>query len=182
MAKKTLKKKIKEDLEILARCHTYILFNCTCLFSWKMVSWKDMHRSHIISRAQDGRLKYFPINAKVLSHYQHIHVRHANPTQSGVMFAKKREARYLFLEKENKRCAEHRVGTISIMEYELMISLYAKRFQAKKRQSKLQWKIWKTTYKKLWSILWKYKAFDSDIFFVHLCWYKFMDFWKHLFW
>ena len=79
--RKTVKKRLLEVLDHVAACYTYLRDNFVC---WKCgksnMRTPDMQYSHIISRAQNGRMKYYHKNAKTLCLVCHKYWRHLNPT------------------------------------------------------------------------------------------------------
>lgn len=71
--------------------------------------------SHVESRAKDGRLKYDPLNAKVLCYHCHMHVWHKNPRVAAAWFNEKFPERASYLD---DKLANRPLGSIPIGHYE----------------------------------------------------------------
>ena len=87
----------------------------TCQWCLKKSYGKNAHTSHVLGRAQDGRLKFDPINLKLLCYRCHL-VWHESPPISGMWFREHFPERWQYIHSQRKMNKD--AGSITVAWYE----------------------------------------------------------------
>jgi len=94
--------KLKKKLDNLAREYVLLRDNNTCQKCGKYQE-KNANWSHVIPRSNGLRLKWNPMNSKVLCTYCHKSFWHASPIESGKWFADKFPERAIYLQEQKAK-------------------------------------------------------------------------------
>ena len=103
--KKTPRQKLKAELDKLSKQYIKMRDNHICQKCGKPVKDQDQHWSHVVPKSAGNRLRWEPLNLKVLCMYCHQWW-HKNPIESGRWFMEKFPERYVFLEQEKQKGAK----------------------------------------------------------------------------
>lgn len=117
--KKVKKSTIKKKLEKLCNQIVKERDDYTCQWCGKKVEGSNCHASHIIPKSHCGRLRYNPLNLKVLCYNCHIHKWHKDPIRADEWIKEKFPERIKELKKLDSEYSK--MGTIHILEYQEML-------------------------------------------------------------
>lgn len=103
MTKKTPRKKIMNELDKLAREYIRKRDKMICQMSGEHLNGKNAHCSHVIPKSAGNRLRWNPLNLKLLSYHSHINVWHKSPVEAGKWFLNKFPERWEYLQKQKAK-------------------------------------------------------------------------------
>ena len=120
---KTRRARLKANLEEVVKAYVKKRDNYTCQMCGKEnLTGSDCQWSHVVSRKQDGRLIYDPMNSKVLCFHCHFENWHRNPVSAGEWFQEKFPGRWTYL--IAKRLEHQSMGAIRELWYLEQLEAY----------------------------------------------------------
>lgn len=100
MAKKTLRKQLITKLDNLSKDVVRQRDGNTCQYCGKWCEGGNRHVSHVIPVSAGSRLRWEPLNMKILDYHHHINWWHKNPMKSAEWFAMKFPDRWAYLKEQ----------------------------------------------------------------------------------
>lgn len=95
--KKTPRQKLVLELDKLSKRIVYLRDNYTCQKCGKY-SKSDYQASHVIPVSAGNKLRWEPLNMKVMCHHCHLNWWHKNPMEAAAWFSEKFPERWEYLQ------------------------------------------------------------------------------------
>lgn len=120
--KKTVRQKLKDELEQLVKDFVRRRDNYTCRRCGRQVYGTNCHCSHVVPVSACGRLEFDPANMIVMCYHDHINWWHKHPIESGKWFLTNwpQTAEYLHIQQR----LHNGSGTIPLTWFEERIKIY----------------------------------------------------------
>lgn len=123
--KKTKRRKLKDQLDKLARDYIKLRDNMTCQMCGAKVKGSNAHCSHVIPKSQGDRLRWDPLNLKLLCFHCHMNVWHKSPLDAWQWFESTFPERWAYIEKEKAKGSKK----FTIMELEELRDWYIREIE-----------------------------------------------------
>lgn len=95
---KTERGKLNKQLDLLAKAIVKERDGNTCVRCRKTVEGSNRHASHVIPVSAGNKLRWDPLNMKVLCHHCHLQFWHLNPMEAADWFANQYPDRWEYLQ------------------------------------------------------------------------------------
>ena len=94
------RKRLMNELDTLCREYIRKRDKMICQMSGEKLTGSNAHCSHVIPKSAGNRLRWNPLNLKLLSYHSHINVWHKSPVEAGKWFTDKFPERWDYLQKQ----------------------------------------------------------------------------------
>lgn len=124
MAKKTPRGKLIKQLDDLSKQIVRLRDGNTCQKCRKWVEGSNRQVSHVIPVSAGNKLRWEPLNMKVLCYHDHLNFWHKNPMEASAWFAETFPDRWKFLQ------ANRGMYKFTLTELEEMVNKYKEEIDA----------------------------------------------------